>query len=62
MRIILVFILFLLFGVTEGKTQRLNDEKSQRHKDTETQSFKEPKNDEKALCDSATLTKRITKR
>ena len=29
MRIIIVFILFLLFGVTEGKTQRLNDAKTQ---------------------------------
>ncbi len=29
MRIILVFILFLLLGVSEGKTQRLNDAKTQ---------------------------------
>ena len=29
MRILVVFILFLLFGVTEGKTQRLNDAKTQ---------------------------------
>ena len=29
MRIILVFILFLFLGVTEGKTQRLNDAKTQ---------------------------------
>ena len=42
MRIILVFILFLLFGVTEGKTQRHNDAKTQ-SKDSATL----------CLCDSA---------
>ncbi len=29
MRTLVVFILFLLLGVTEGKTQRLNDAKTQ---------------------------------
>ena len=42
MRIFLVFILFLLLGVTEGKTQRLNDAKTQ-SKDSATL----------CLCDSA---------